>query len=191
MLMSRNLFIKNAFLVNLMRYFIGIPLPLELSNKLLEAQQVFRKVDARMTLTKKNQFHITLHFLGDIDDVTKIKELLKEVKFNPFNVTIKNLSFFPKKGYIRVINSPVVNGSKNVKLIHQQIINLLSLDKDESFTPHVTLARVKFVKSTNALARVCNNIKFEASFKVNNFILYSSKLTPNGPIYKVVETYPK
>ncbi|MBD3312415.1 RNA 2',3'-cyclic phosphodiesterase [archaeon] len=172
-----------------MRCFIGIPLPGRVRKALVKAQDGFRHVDARMRLVKEPNLHITLHFLGGVDNVDKVDESLREVSFSSFKASLKNLSFFPKKSYIRVIHSPVKNGRQQVIELYDKVAEALSLDPEDRFTPHATLARVKFVKSTNALARACYDVRFEESFTVKSFNLYNSDLTPKGPVYEVISTY--
>jgi 2'-5' RNA ligase len=173
-----------------MRCFIGVPLPENVRLALVRAQDCFRGVDARMSVVNKENLHITLHFLGNVENIPKIDEVLREVKFTPFKASVKDISFFPKRGYIRVIHSPVKKGSQELVVLQQKILEALGESSDKISTPHATLARVKFVKSTNALSRACYDAKFEEEFDVNSFNLYSSKLTPKGSIYTVLHSYP-
>jgi len=172
-----------------MRYFIGVPLPENVKARLLKAQQCFRSVDARMSLVTKDNFHVTLNFIGDIDNVAKIDESLKQIDFKPFKASLKDISFFPKREYIRVIHSPVNQGRQNLIELYNKIVEVLGLKSDERFSPHVTMARVKFVRSTNALSRACFNERFEEEFNVDSFNLYSSKLTPQGSFYSILHSY--
>ncbi|MFA5406089.1 MAG: RNA 2',3'-cyclic phosphodiesterase [Candidatus Nanoarchaeia archaeon] len=172
-----------------MRCFIGIPLPEDVRRELVKAQACFNKVDARMSIVSLDNLHITLEFLGNVDDVNKIAESLVNVKFKPFKASLKNLSFFPKQDYIKVVHSPVVKGKSELISLYELIISSLSLERDERFSPHATLARVNFVKSTNALSRACFDVKFEKEFLVDSFNLYTSKLTPNGPVYTIIRSF--
>jgi len=172
-----------------MRCFIGVPLPSEVSQRLIKAQDCFKKVDARMSLVKEDNLHVSLYFLGDVDNVDKIKDSLKDVEFKPFLASVKNISFFPKKGYIKVIHSPINKGVDSFSLLHKKVCESLNLSFDGHFNPHVTLARVKFVTSTNVLRRACFNERFEQDFEVSSFNLYQSKLSPKGPEYKVLGSY--
>lgn len=171
-----------------MRCFIGVPLPENVRTVLTNAQKCFRKVDARMNVVKNQNLHVTLNFLGSVDDLSKINEALSQVKFSPFDASLNGISFFPKKGYIRVIHSPIKQGKEELIDLYGKICVALGVNIDQ-FTPHVTLARVKFVKSTNTLTRACFNEKFEVKFKVNSFNLYSSSLNRDSPTYKVLKVF--
>ena len=172
-----------------MRCFIGVPLPENVRKTLVKAEDGFRNVDARMTLVEEQNLHVTLAFLDEVENVDKITELLGNVKFASFRASLKNLSFFPPHDYIRVIHAPVDKGRGQFISLYNQIIQALAINPEEGFTPHVTLARVKFVKSTNMLSRACYDIKFEEEFNVDSFNLYTSKLTPNGPVYTILKSF--
>ena len=57
--------------------------------------------------------------------------------------------------------------------------------KDDRFKPHITLARVKFIKDKVKFIRELKQIKIEKKeFSVSNFKLMKSTLTPEGPVYE-------
>lgn len=172
-----------------MRCFIGIPLPKNVVDRLVKAEACFSKVDARMSIVRGSNMHVTLVFLDEVSDVSKITDSLSKVKFKPFKASVKDLSFFPKSGYIRVIHSPVNVGSKEVCSLYDSIIGALGIPCEERFSPHVTLSRVKFVKSTNELSRACFGVRFEEEFFVSSFNLYKSELTPDGSVYEVIASF--
>ena len=63
--------------------------------------------------------------------------------------------------------------------------------KGKSCHAHLTLGRVKRIaKNDNwtALAEKLNGIKLPEA-EINSFTLYKSVLTPDGPIYSVLEEY--
>ena len=156
----------------IMRCFIGVPLPESVRRRLIKAQKCFSGVDARLTLVGLNNMHVSLHFLGEVDNLLKVNELLSGVKFNSFKASVKDVAFFPSRGYIRVIHSPVNLGRSEFVTLHSLVNESLNLSPEERFNPHVTLARVKFVKSTNVLSRACFNERFEEIFDVNSFNAY-------------------
>jgi len=172
-----------------MRCFIGIPLPNNVVSGLVKAEECFKKVDARMSIVRGANMHVTLVFLDEINDTAKIIESLSKVKFKQFKASVKDLSFFPKSGYIRVVHSPVNVGAKDVIALYDSIVGALGVAREEHFNPHVTLSRVKFVKSTNELSRACFGVKFEEEFVVSSFNLYKSELTHGGSVYEVIASF--
>lgn len=70
--------------------------------------------------------------------------------------------------------------------LKQQIDKALPDFKDDhEFHPHLTIARVKFIKNKQELIQNLKQIKIKPkTFKINNFKLYKSTLTPQGPVYE-------
>ena len=62
--------------------------------------------------------------------------------------------------------------------------------KREKFSPHITLARVKYIRDRaaldSALSKIC--IK-KMRFSVSSFSLKKSVLAPNGPIYSDIAAF--
>lgn len=85
-----------------MRLFIAIPLPEPVKEKASLLQEVLDKKKFR--LTKKEQMHLTMAFLGEIDEreISNIINKLEKVRFNPFNLRTKSFGFFPSTNKIRV-----------------------------------------------------------------------------------------
>ena len=163
-------------------------MPNDLKEKLLELQYEFRDL-GYFSLVKRQHMHLTLKFFGDIPDkkVNEVKEALKEIKFKKFDIEAKGLGVFPSKDYIKILWVSV----KSDKLYELQtkIQKILrNFPDDKKFHAHLTLARVKKIKDKEKFKEKLKN-KFYHSFHVNSFNLFKSKLTSEGPIHEVVESY--
>ena len=172
-----------------MRAFIAIETPKELKDFFLDLQ---KKIDKEAKITFTKDFHLTLKFLGEIDEgkLKEVKEELKEIKFKPFKLKTSKLGVFPTESYIRVIWI----GLESDKIIElQQAVDekLRGLfPQDKRFHPHITLGRVKFVKDKDKFVENYKSIEFEKKeFEVKNFKLKKSTLTPEGPVYEDLEVY--
>ena len=75
-------------------------------------------------------------------------------------------------------------GFKLQNAIHEKLENIL--DNNRPWTPHLTLGRIK-----NSPQRLkIHDIKLNnLVWTVNEVILYQSELTPNGPIYSIIDQY--
>jgi 2'-5' RNA ligase len=175
-----------------MRLFVAIDTPKELGDYFKSLQTQLDKASAKLRLT--SSFHLTLKFLGDIDEKTaeKIIRRLEKIKSNPFILKTENIGVFPNSNYVRVV---WVGLSKNQELISLQknidnVLEEFNFKKDFDFHPHITLARVGFVSDNTKFNESIKKIKIgEKSFEVKNFILYESNLTPKGPIYKIKKEF--
>ena len=62
--------------------------------------------------------------------------------------------------------------------------------RDTRFHPHLTLARIKFVKDKQDFMDKLNKIPVkELEFSVKSFKLIKSTLTPEGPVYEDVAEF--
>ncbi len=171
-----------------MRLFIALEVSEYISGRLRAVQDEIKVIDAKLTFPK--QFHLTLKFLGDVDDdkIGMIKERLDSIKFKPFKLRISEIDVFPDKDHIKVIWAGVKNSSK-VYQLHKQVDDFLKdmFEKDKRFHPHITLARVKFVRNKARLKKIIEETNIEEmDFEVKRINLISSSLTPQGPIYEII-----
>ena len=74
----------------------------------------------------------------------------------------------------------------------ENAIQRIGLPADErKFTPHVTLARLRGSPRERVIDYLADHALYASpAFDVNEFILYSSTLTPNGSLYVPERVYP-
>lgn len=167
-----------------MRLFIAIDF--DDKSYFKEMQDQIPTDTAKLNLT--GSYHLTLKFLGEVEDnkADMIKERLGKIKVEPFSVSTGNVGFFPSESHINVI---WVGFKDNNKIIHlqEQVENSLMdlFKKEDRFHPHITLARVKFVKDKEKFLDILKNIKIrEKTFEIKNIKLIKSTLKPEGPVYE-------
>ena len=173
-----------------MRLFIAIELPEELNNKISELKKKLDTEYAKTTLTREN--HLTVKFLGEVEDskIDEIKESLKKVEFNSYKARLNEIGVFPNEDYIRVVWVGVKPAEETIQL-KEKIDDVLKDFKDDfEFHPHITLARVKFIKDKPKFKELVKSLKIEDSeFDVKEFKLIKSELTPEGPVYSDLGVY--
>ena len=66
----------------MVRLFVAVDLPEEIREKIRECQAELKTGKGRVTLVNPDQIHLTLKFIGEVDEQTaeKIKEALKNIK---------------------------------------------------------------------------------------------------------------
>ena len=175
-----------------MRLFIALDFN-ELKGNLNRIQNNIDKSLANLKET--SAFHLTLKFLGEVqeDKINKIKERLNEIKFEKFSLTLSQIGVFPNENYIRVIWIGVNPKDRVIKLQENIENSLKEFDfkKDFEFHPHITLARVKFVKEKEKLVKNLKDIKIEEkTIEIKDFRLVKSTLKPEGPVYEDLEVFP-
>ena len=168
-----------------MRVFIAIEVPFE-----KEFEKYKDKIRDFIVGNFPKQFHLTLKFLGEINEekIGKIKEELRKIKFKPFKVRLGKLGVFPHEKHINVIWISLIPEDKTLEL-QRKIEEICGRDKRE-FKAHVTLARVKFVRDKKKLLESLKT-KIGGEFKIDNFKLIKSELNPEGAVYTDLEEYGK
>lgn len=169
-----------------MRAFIAIEVSEELKDKMSKMQKQLSLEGVK--LVERENLHMTLQFLGEIDEKMreKVIQAMEKVSCSKFELSCKGISAFPSRNYIRVIW--VGAEAPEAKSIYDQLsCELAKLGfKKEDFSPHITLARVKFLKDKQALAEFLEDNE-EAEIGdciVDRVILKKSTLTPKGPVYE-------
>lgn len=80
--------------------FIAIELEEETKAQLAEVQAEAEKLCRRGNYTPKENFHLTLHFLGEVqeEDLDYLQEAIYETarRNRPFTMTIDKIGFFPR-----------------------------------------------------------------------------------------------
>jgi RNA 2',3'-cyclic 3'-phosphodiesterase len=142
-----------------------------------------------------DDMHITLRFVGDIDDRTadEFAGLLAEIHAEPFQVCIQDLGSFGGREP-RVLWAGVEAGEPLAALYraNERAARAVGLDPDpHSFRAHVTLARMRGVRH-QAVARFLeeNGGLRTEPFLATRFVLLSARPGSGGAPYAIEAEYP-
>ena len=180
-----------------MRAFIAIDVSDEVRDNLLKAQGRIGSKAAKIKFVERENFHVTLKFLGEIDEATaeEVKKALAEIarKHKKHRVRVKGIGVFPNPNYVRVIWAGIEN-DEGIKAIANDVereMRRLGFKKDKDFVAHITIGRVKFVRDKVELAMALKDLANEdfGEFEVEAIELKKSTLTPKGPIYETVARF--
>lgn len=177
---------------DLIRCFAAIEIPERIQALLVEVQNVFRPKIKRASWTKQGNFHLTLKFLGDIDDrnISEISEALQRIAESqtPFSIEIGGIGAFPNLARPRVLWVGLRQGTpltvKLSRVINHEFVKF-GFEKDTRFHPHLTLARLKDqvnLKSFISLFKEFETID-GALLTVDKITLVKSELHPSGAVY--------
>ena len=174
-----------------MRLFIAFDMPESIRRKAAELQKRIGDEHARIKWVEIENIHLTLKFLGEVDDskVSIITDSLKKIKFTPFLFYVSGFGAFPSESYARVLWVGLKPAEK-ISELHERIDDAMKdagFAKDGRFNPHVTLGRVNYVSGKQDFIRRLAELKgFEIreNFKFDRFKLKRSTLTGDGPVYE-------
>lgn len=183
-----------------MRLFIAIEIPNDIKEFLYQLTSLSTSLDG-VSIVKKENFHITLKFLGEVEEslIPDIIDTLKKIsnEFSPFALKISHPGAFPDKSKPRVIWIGTEDAATLIEIVKriENEMEYLGFKKEErKFKSHITLARVKnYNNGKYFFERVIkkfsqNPLKLE--FQVKEFVLMKSTLTPSGSIYDVLQRFP-
>ena len=130
-----------------MRAFIAIPLKEDIKQTLFDIQQQCRQRRKKGNFTEKENFHMTLHFLGEVttEDIEDLKQAIYEtaIRNRAFTLTLDKIGVFQReeKGVVWV-------GTEQNKMLFRLFESLQrGLTKQgfardrKKLSPHITLAR--------------------------------------------------
>jgi 2'-5' RNA ligase len=178
-----------------MRLFIGIPLPSEVTDALESLARSLRSPEDGLRWSSAASWHITLQFLGETSEGTYrcVVARLREVRSPAVPVRLDGTGFFERAG----VFFAGVSVSAEMLELQQHVLAATAqcgfVAEDRPFHPHITLARAKGDKRTNALRQLKQRVKEPAAlpgFAATEFLLYEVFLGAGGSRYEVRERYP-
>ena len=169
-----------------MRAFIAIDIPEDARKELVKLQKMLPEFKGK--LTESENLHLTLKFLGEMDEkqAEEVKERLGKIKLRKFKIVINEVGVFSEK-LIRIVWVGADEKCKELWKLQEKIDDSLKgmFEKEKRFMGHITIARVKSVKDKKKFLDKLEKIKFkDIELEVKEFKLKSSKLTEKGPVYE-------
>jgi len=166
---------------------------------LIKVQKKLKETGADLKLVKPENIHVTLRFLGEIQQemIKKISDEMDGISFEPFNMELQGVGVFPNIRRINVIWVGIRKGLKQVEEIYDQLegcLTKLGFKSDgKKFSPHITISRVRTGRNKEDLGHLLKELQDLdfGSFKISTLKLMKSVLTPKGPIYSTLHEVKK
>lgn len=176
-----------------MRVFVAIPVPFDLKKQMADVpKRLLYHLNTPVRWVNKEDYHVTVKFCGDVDmqSLPELIELLEKTtsKHKAFEIAYSHFTVWPETkpriillhiAHNKVLEKLVKEVSKEIdksELIFKQFYGMKS--------PHLTLGRVKGKWEDDAFSL---QVGFEQ--QVDELQLISSELTPEGPIYTVLQSF--
>jgi 2'-5' RNA ligase len=168
------------------RLFVAIDLPRSAQKSLVDLDPHIHGV----RWTQADQMHLTLGFFEDVaEDISlKFREKLSAIDVGAFFLPIAGVGTFPPNSPPKIAWIGVGRGHPHLFQLHKRVQEAAlgaGLEPElRAFHPHITLARCRNVSSQLIRKFLQSNVDLDAGMiRVDSFHLYSSKLTPAGPIH--------
>ena len=168
------------------RLFVAIDLPDSTRQLLADLDPDIRGV----RWTEPDQMHLTLGFFGDVPEDVELglREKLSAVEFGAFFLPVNGVGAFSSKGAPKIIWIGVGKAHPHLFQIHKRVQEAalaVGIEPElRPWHPHITMARCRDVSAQALRKFLQSNAEFDAGMiRVDAFHLYSSNLTPAGPIH--------
>jgi RNA 2',3'-cyclic 3'-phosphodiesterase len=183
------------------RTFIAVETSPAVQRRAADLQNKLREAGVKATWTDPANMHITLQFLGDVDD-TEIPEVCKLVTaaaepIEPFFVEFAKAGAFPGSDRPRTLWIGVGEGSQELVdlqlAIQESLVEMRFPRERRTYRPHLTIARVRdsgpHVERLSELLAHYRDFKAE-SCDVSEVLIMASYLERTGPTYQVMGRAP-
>ncbi len=179
------------------RIFAALNISEEAKDRIAEITRELKRnfSHLRVGWEKPEKIHLTLKFLGDIDE-KQLGQLGEAVKsavsgFAPFSLRMENAGCFPSRKKAKILWIGLTDESGNLQNLQERLeeeTGARGFEKENRlFKPHLTVARLREPERSAELTDAFLQKQFEpVSFEVSEIVIYESKLQPAGSVYSVV-----
>lgn len=179
-----------------MRVFAGISLEKSIIEQLRILQDELHGLWPGLRLTKSQNLHITLKFLGEIqksDCLLFINDLEKAISGNKkFLLEIKGFGTFPEKHNPRIfwVGTSENRELKEIAKKTDECAAGIGIPEEKDFKTHVTIARnrERLDEERNVMVKEKFENRMWGQMTVGEVTVFQSVLKSSGPEYEVVKT---
>lgn len=175
------------------RLFIAIEIPFSLQGRLCDTCRDIEERCRNARVVKRGNLHITLHFLGDVDQglFASVCDSLDRacVGIRPFEIRVDGIGVFGHERRPRLIWAGV-EAEQQLKELHRAAGEGLSelgvrIDGRE-YMPHITLVRFKDGRACRGIAEIIehNRTAHFGSYTADSVVVMKSELSGSGPEYE-------
>jgi len=179
------------------RVFTAIALPQNVKEELFNFSKRYYQIPAKWV--SKDNLHITLNFLGKLDDkqlletINSVKNIVPQI--DQFLVKLSEVAYAPPKTYPPKMIWANIEENKELSSLQfeleKNIFGLSSykykVKENQEFSPHITLARIKSFDFRRLNQKIEIEEDLNIEFKVNAVQIIESELKREGPQYTILE----
>ena len=182
-----------------MRVFIAVELPEKVRKEIDYLQHRMRATTNRIKWVDSSAIHITLKFLGEIEEkkLTSVYQATGDTVrgAKTFLLGLEGVGVFPENGDPRVIWIGIGEGSREISKMAAQLEKKLCSQgfarEQRKWVPHITLGRVKLLKDRETLMNLITEHRHVSggTVQVREVTVMQSRLTPGGARYNPLQRF--
>jgi len=169
-----------------MRLFIAIELPRSFKSEVKRMQKALMEQAEAGRFVPEDSFHITLHFIGESEDLLGAAKAMREAVrgIHPFTLHLGRYDSFERKDS-RTSILQVLGDYKELNALHESLESALEeegfLRDHKRYVPHITLGRnvIHDLSAEESLRQMPVN----ASMQVQGIVLFESTRVGGKMVY--------
>ncbi len=173
----------------LRRAFLAVVPPPEVLRRTESLADSVRQADDGLRWTRVDQRHVTLQFLGRVDDVESLAASVGESvrRTPPFTIALGGAGAFPSARRASVLWLGVSNGVEQLAALAGAIVDATAplgfVPDDRPFRAHVTLARSTQSRDLRPVVEALASAAAGPSFTVDRVVLFDSDTRADGAVH--------
>ncbi|MFN2392031.1 MAG: RNA 2',3'-cyclic phosphodiesterase [Pyrinomonadaceae bacterium] len=182
------------------RIFVAIDISDEVQRKVSDYIAALRVEFPKLRVgwEKPEKLHLTMKFLGDINDeqlekLTKAAEKTARQTLS-FKLQVSDTGVFPSARNARILWLGLQHEQGSLQKLNEILETECEMigfaRENRSFKAHLTIARLREPQKSKELVQRHLQNEFEAvEFELSEVVIYESKLLPQGSIYSVISKH--
>ncbi len=186
-----------------MRLFVALDIDEAIQQRLDDYVRTLQPRLPGVRFVRSSNYHVTLKFLGELKSAEPVRERLRGIRREQFEIAVHGVGFFPTARAARVFWAGIeAAGLAPLALAVEESLETLGFPREKEFHPHLTLARngsgrprpVRGERPPEAFAQLARIVESSkppefGTMTAREFFLYESKLSPSGPSYYKLESF--
>ncbi|PKL87355.1 MAG: RNA 2',3'-cyclic phosphodiesterase [Ignavibacteriae bacterium HGW-Ignavibacteriae-2] len=176
------------------RLFIALDIPEDVIEVIIDLRNKIYGDYSRINWEPKEKLHITMKFLGDVDEssTTSIINAIEEIgrNFGPIKCSFNKFGIFYKDRMPRILWLGTTYNEQLVKMyetINDEMFKLGFEKEERKFKSHLTILRVKEYNNNRNIEKFKDAVFDEINFVSDKLSLIKSELEPAGSVYTIVK----
>ena len=147
-------------------------------------------VDDGLRWSRREQWHLTLRFLGRVADIEPLRDALRQVTAatDEFQLQLGGTGAFRRAEHGTVLWIGLHEGRNELArlaaAVEGSVVDVGFEAEARGFNPHLTLARANRPRDLQALLDALGDGPVGSSWAVNELVLLASDTRPTGPVYE-------
>jgi 2'-5' RNA ligase len=182
-----------------MRIFIAVELPATIKAEVSAFQEAFEETRASIKWTRPESMHLTLKFLGEIDEarLSEVVNVVQKVtaKHQQMTLRLSGIGVFPHLRNPRIFWVGLSGETEKFASLAEEIdLSLAELGfprEERSYNPHLTIGRFKSPLGAPELISHARQHPLQVlTFCVSEVTVMRSVLNPRAAVYTTLFNFP-